>query len=165
MDVSHQGLNSDQVNALQAKHGFNELPQEKKKSLLGVAVEVVKEPMFILLIGCASLYTIMGDIKEGLIMLSTVFLMVGISLYQNYRSEKAMDALRKLSSPRVSVLRNDNWTILAGRELVPGDIVKISEGDRLAADLEILESNSLEVDESMLTGEEFEKKKDKERVS
>ncbi|HMS98198.1 MAG TPA: cation-translocating P-type ATPase [Saprospiraceae bacterium] len=162
MDVSHQGLNSDQVNALQAKHGFNELPQEKKKSLLGVAVEVVKEPMFILLIGCASLYTIMGDIKEGLIMLSTVFLMVGISLYQNYRSEKAMDALRKLSSPRVSVLRNDNWTILAGRELVPGDIVKISEGDRLAADLEILESNSLEVDESMLTGEAFAVKKDKE---
>ncbi|MBK8111245.1 MAG: hypothetical protein IPK46_13350 [Saprospiraceae bacterium] len=103
MDNSQLGLSSDQVKSLQAQHGFNELPVEKKKSLLGVAVEVVKEPMFMLLMGCAALYTIMGDVKEGLIMFSTVFLMVGISLYQNYRSEKAMDALRQLSSPRVNV--------------------------------------------------------------
>lgn len=162
MDNSQLGLSSDQVKSLQAQHGFNELPVEKKKSLLGVAVEVVKEPMFMLLMGCAALYTIMGDVKEGLIMFSTVFLMVGISLYQNYRSEKAMDALRQLSSPRVNVLRDGLWQVIAGRELVPGDIVKMSEGDRMAADLQILESTALEVDESMLTGEAFAVKKEKE---
>ncbi len=162
MDLSLQGLSSQQVKLLQAEHGFNELPVEKRKSLLRVAIEVVKEPMFMLLIGCAALYTVMGDISEGLIMLSTVLLMVGISLFQNYRSEKAMDALRKLSSPRVHVLRDGRWQVIAGRELVPGDIVKISEGDRMAADLRILDATSLEVDESMLTGEAFAVKKEKE---
>ncbi len=162
MDLSLQGLSSQQVKLLQAEHGFNELPVEKRKSLLRVAIEVVKEPMFMLLIGCAALYTVMGDIREGLIMLSTVLLMVGISLFQNYRSEKAMDALRKLSSPRVHVLRDGRWQVIAGRELVPGDIVKISEGDRMAADLLILDATSLEVDESMLTGEAFAVKKEKE---
>lgn len=165
MNDAQQGLSSDQVKLLQAQHGFNELPREKKKPLLAVAKEVVTEPMFALLIGCASLYTVMGDIREGLIMLSTVFVMVGISLYQNYRSEKAMDALRELSSPRVTVFRDGSWQVVAGRELVPGDIVRLSEGDRLAADLEIIESTSLEVDESMLTGEAFPVKKHKEADS
>ena len=159
MSTVPKGLSYDQASRLRLKYGFNELPEEKNKGLIKIALEVVREPMFLLLISCASLYLFMGDKLEGMVMLSTVFLIIAISFYQNYRSEKALEALKKMASPRVNVLRDNQWLKLPGRELVPGDVINVSEGDRLAADVMVLEAESLEMDESMLTGEAFAVKK------
>ena len=159
MSTIPKGLSTEQASRLRQSHGFNELPEEKNKGLIKIALEVVREPMFLLLISCASLYFFMGDKLEGMVMLSTVFLIIAITFYQNYRSEKALEALKKMASPRVNVLRDDQWLKLPGRELVPGDVVNVSEGDRLAADVSVLEAESLEMDESMLTGEAFTVKK------
>lgn len=164
MKDSHKGLSDAEVDRLNREFGYNELPEQKNKSLLKVALEVVQEPMFALLIACALLYMIMGDQLEGLVMVSTIFLLIAIAFYQHYRSEKALDALKKMASPRVWALRNGDWIKIPGRELVPGDLIRVAEGDRLAADVGILQAEALEMDESMLTGEAFSIKKTGEDI-
>ena len=134
-------------------HGFNELPSAKPKNIWRIALEVIKEPMFLLLLSCGALYMILGDITEGIIMLAAILVVIGITFYQYRKTERALEALKKLSSPRVLVIRDGVEMRIAGRELVPEDIIILNEGDRIPADAQILETTHLEVDESMLTGE------------
>ncbi|OQA06120.1 MAG: Calcium-transporting ATPase 1 [bacterium ADurb.Bin374] len=148
-----RGLSSEEVLESLERWGPNELPLAKKRGLLDIAAEVVREPMFLLLIFCGALYLVLGDIEEALMLLGFVFVIMGITFYQEQRTENALEALRNLSSPRALVIRNGAQERIAGRDVVQGDIVLLSEGDRVPADGVILHSVNLSTDESLLTGE------------
>jgi P-type Ca2+ transporter type 2C len=109
--------------------------------------------MFILLISCGALYIMLGDYKEGSILLSTIFVIIFITFYQYQKTEKALEALRKLSSPRALVIRDGKEMRIPGREVVPDDIIILHEGDRISADAIVLDAVNLTIDESLLTGE------------
>ena len=147
------GLNSEQVSHRIKTLGYNELTTSQSKNVLQIAFEVIKEPMFILLLSCGALYLILGDYTEGIILLCWVFVIIFITFYQHQKTEKALDALKKLSSPRALVIRNGKKIRIAGREVVPDDIIILYEGDRIPADGILLESENLTIDESLLTGE------------
>lgn len=106
-----------------------------------------------LLIACASLYMILGDYREGSILLSSILLIVYITFYQSRKTERALESLRKLSSPRALVIRDGQEVRIPGREVVPGDILLLHEGDRVAADARLISGEHLLIDESLLTGE------------
>jgi Ca2+-transporting ATPase len=135
------------------KEGYNELPSSKPKNVFNIAIGVVKEPMFLLLVACGTLYLILGDIQEGLMLISFVFVVMGIEFYQEKKTEKALDALKDLASPRALVIREGETIRIPGKEVVTGDIVVLQEGDRVPADAIVLENNNLLADESLLTGE------------
>ncbi len=147
------GLTSIEAKAKLEAAGFNELPSAKPKTIWRIALEVIKEPMFLLLVGCGTLYIILGDYQEGVVLLSAIFLIIGITFYQYRKTERALEALKSLSSPRVLVIRDGNEVRIAGREVVPGDAMILQEGDRIAADATLVEALNLTVDESLLTGE------------
>ncbi len=148
-----KGLSSNTIGPLREQHGFNELPSSKPKTILTIALEVVKEPMFILLIACSVLYMIIGDYTEGFIMLSTILIIVYIAFYQHRKTERALEALKSMSSPQCLVIRDNERIKIPGRELLPGDLILLNEGDRIPADAYITDTQHLSVDESMLSGE------------
>ena len=162
MDNSYKGLTSKEASKRLAEHGYNELPVSKAKNVWHIALEVIKEPMFLLLISCGVLYIILGDLKEGIILLSTIFIIIGITFFQYRKTEKALEALKKLSSPRVMAIRDGIELRLPGREVVPGDVIIVNEGDRISADAKVLSCTNLTVDESSLTGESMPVSKDVE---
>jgi len=125
----------------------------KKHMLLDIVFDVAKEPMFILLLACGATYFLVGDTGEALMLLSFVFLVIGITVYQERKVERALEALRDLSSPRALVIRDGEQKRIPGREVVVGDIILLREGDRVPADCLILSSCNLLVDESLLSGE------------
>jgi len=133
--------------------GPNELPTAKPRGTLDIAVEVAREPMFLLLVGAGSLYLIMGQLGDALMLLGFVFVVMGITIVQERRTERALEALRDLSSPRALVLRAGQRKRIAGREVVRGDVLVVSEGDRVPADAILRRSTNLSIDESLLTGE------------
>ncbi|HEY5509814.1 MAG TPA: cation-translocating P-type ATPase [Prolixibacteraceae bacterium] len=155
-DINSQrfkGLSASAVSEKQAKEGLNELPSSKPKNFLALAWVIVKEPMFILLVACGSLYLVLGDVQEGLMLLGFVFVIMGIEFYQEKKTEKALDALKDLASPRALVIREGIEKRIAGREVVTDDLVVLQEGDRVPADATVLYSVNLMADESLLTGE------------
>jgi len=133
--------------------GFNELPSDRHLGLLGSLSEVLREPMFLLLVACGIIYVFLGDLEEALILLGFVFLVAGITLYQERKTERAIAALRDLTSPRALVIRDGVRRRIAGREVVRGDALVLSEGDRVAADGALVSCVNLSTDESLLTGE------------
>lgn len=148
-----QGLTRDEAAKRLIKDGFNELPSSKPKNVWQIAVDVVKEPMFLLLISCGLLYSILGDYREGIILISATLVIILITFQQSRKTEEALEALKKMSSPRALVIRDTTEIRIPGREIVKGDLLVLQEGDRVAADAQILELNNLQVDESLLTGE------------
>ena len=151
--AKYQGLTNDQVAEKQRTFGLNELPSSKPKNLFAIAWGVVKEPMFLLLVACGTLYLIMGSKQEGLMLLGFVFVIMGIEFYQEKKTENALDALKDLASPRALVIREGIEKRIAGREVVTDDLVILQEGDRVPADATVLYSVNLLADESLLTGE------------
>ncbi|MFA5329399.1 MAG: cation-translocating P-type ATPase [Prolixibacteraceae bacterium] len=149
----YRGLSHTQVQEKQKKDGLNELPSSKPKNLIAIAWGVVKEPMFLLLVACGILYLVLGDVQEGLMLLGFVFVIMGIEFYQERKTEKALDALKDLASPRALVIREGVEKRIAGREVVTDDLVILQEGDRVPADATVLYSVNLMADESLLTGE------------
>jgi Ca2+-transporting ATPase len=148
-----KGLTNDEALEKIAQYGYNELPSSKPKTLFHIALEVIKEPMFILLVICGGLYLLLGDFQEAVMLLGFVFVIMGITFYQERKTEKALEALKDLSSPRALVIRDGVETRIAGREVVKDDIVVIKEGDRVPADAVILQSVNISAEESLLTGE------------
>ena len=148
-----QGLTGEQVKQKLAADGFNELPSSKPKSLLKIAFGVIQEPMFLLLVACGALYLFLGDVQEGLMLLGFVFVIMGIEFYQEKKTEKALDALKDLASPRALVIRDGVEKRIPGRDVVTDDIMILQEGDRVPADAIVLFSVNLSADESLLTGE------------
>nr|WP_316640072.1 cation-translocating P-type ATPase [uncultured Roseateles sp.] len=151
--MSEEGLSAAEARQRLMQDGPNELPQSRPRSLLRLLVEVVTEPMFLLLVACGGVYLLLGNRQEALMLLGFVFVVMGISFVQQRRTERSLQALRDLSSPRARVLRDGRALRVAGRELVRGDVVLLAEGDRVPADLDLMETNNLTVDESLLTGE------------
>lgn len=147
------GLNEEQVSENQARYGFNEIQKVKSHKILNQIIGIFKEPMFMLLIVCGTLYMLLGDIEEGFMMLGFVFFIMAIEFYQERKTEKALDALKELSSPQARVIRNGVEIKIPCRELVKDDLMVFSEGERVPADGIVLHSINLQVDESLLTGE------------
>lgn len=133
--------------------GYNELPSTRRRGIIAVVLEVVREPMFVLLVGGGLIYLLLGDISEALALLASVFLVIGITLVQERRAERALDALRDLSSPRALVIREGKQVRIAGREVARGDLLVLTEGDRVPADAMLRSGLNLTADESLLTGE------------
>ena len=148
-----RGLTSKQAEEKLKTEGYNLLPSSKPKNFLHIVGSILKEPMFILLVACGSLYMALGDIQEGLMLLGFVFVIMGIEFYQERKTEKALDALKDLASPRALVIRDGVETRIAGKDVVKDDILILQEGDRVPADATILYSINLLADESLLTGE------------
>ncbi len=148
-----RGLSENEVATRLAQEGYNELPSSKKRSIFHIAYDVVREPMFLLLIAAGALYLVLGDLEEALMLLAFVFVIIGITLYQERKTERALEALRDLSSPRALVIRDGVQKRIPGREVVRDDILLVAEGDRVPADAVILSSSHLSIDESLLTGE------------
>jgi Ca2+-transporting ATPase len=147
------GLSKKEAAARLAAEGYNEIPSAKKRSFFIIALNVLREPMLLMLIACGVIYMLLGDIREALMLLGFVFVIIGITLYQESKTERALEALRDLSSPRALVIRDGESTRIAGREVVRGDIIVLSEGDRVPADGIVLDCNNLMLEESLLTGE------------
>ncbi|MFA6339151.1 MAG: cation-translocating P-type ATPase [Candidatus Paceibacterota bacterium] len=148
-----QGLSQTEADRILKEDGFNELPSQKKQSGFFILFKVLSEPMLILLILSGLIYMFLGEMKDALMLLSFVFVVIGITFYQERKTEKTLEALRDLSSPRALVIRDGEQKRIAGREVVKGDIVVIREGDRVPADVVILSCENLNIDESLLTGE------------
>ena len=135
------------------KEGYNELTQTSSHGIVTLIVGVIKEPMLLLLVAAGLIYFFLGDAHEALMLMSFVVLIICITLYQEYKTEKTLTALRSLSSPRALVIRDGTRTRIPGREVIREDLLVLAEGDRVAADAVIISSRNLMVDESLLTGE------------
>jgi Ca2+-transporting ATPase len=133
--------------------GPNELPHQARRSVTHIAAEVLREPMLAMLMGAGIIYMALGDLQEALILVGLGGFSILITVIQESRSERALDALRDLTSPRALVIRDGIRKRIAAREVVRGDLVVLSEGDRVPADGWVAENMDLRLDESLLTGE------------
>ena len=124
------GLSAADAAERLARDGYNELPVEETRTFLTIVTEVIREPMFLLLVGAGLIYFVLGDLEEGGLLLLFVFVIIGITVYQERKSERALEALRSLSSPRALVIRDGTPHRIPGREVVVGDLLVVSEGDR-----------------------------------
>jgi len=147
------GLAEQEARLRLEREGPNELPSREKRGLLAIVLEVVREPMFLMLVAAGALYLLMGEPKDALMLLGFVFMVMAITITQERRTEHALEALRDLSSPRALVIREGQQRRIPGREVVPGDLVIVVEGDRVPADALLRAGINLSVDESLLTGE------------
>ena len=147
------GLSASQARERLAAEGPNELPRPARRTPFRIALEVLREPMFVMLLAAGGLYLLLGDKAEALILLGFAGLSILITIVQEARTERTLEALRDLSAPRALVIRDGEALRIAGREVVTGDILVLDAGDRIAADALLLETQALEVDESLLTGE------------
>lgn len=147
------GLSEEDAAFKIREEGYNELPSTDKRSVLTIILEVIREPMFLLLIACGTIYLILGDLQEALMLLGFVFVIMGITFYQERKTERTLEALRDLSSPRALVIREGKQKRVAGREVVTDDSIMLKEGDRVPADAVILSCSNLLINESLLTGE------------
>ena len=153
--ANHQNVGLSALLAAQRlkTDGYNELPSINKRSFMRIVFEIFKEPMFILLMGAGVVYLLLGDRLDALFLLVFACLSGIITIVQESRSEKVLEALRNLASPRALVLRDGLRIHIAGREVVRDDVIILAEGDRVAADATLLSSLDLLLDESLLTGE------------
>ncbi|MBI3507754.1 MAG: cation-translocating P-type ATPase [Proteobacteria bacterium] len=147
------GLGSAEAAARLAADGPNELPRTDRRTPLRIVFEVVREPMLALLLAGGSVYLLLGSLQEAVILLTFAILSVSITVVQEFRTERVLEALRDLTSPRALVVRDGTRIRIAGREVVRGDLVVLAEGDRVPADAAVLECQDLQADESLLTGE------------
>ena len=147
------GLSGDEAKARLAREGPNELPAQKKRSLLAIGFGVVREPMFLMLVAAGIIYLLMGEPADALMLIGFVLVVMAITIIQEQRTERALDALRDLSSPRALVIRDGVHRRIAGHDVVRGDFVVLCEGDRVPADGILRRGINLAADESLLTGE------------
>ncbi|MBK5254169.1 MAG: cation-translocating P-type ATPase [Peptostreptococcaceae bacterium] len=147
------GLSTIEAKKLQDKYGKNELALEKKESFIKKVFHILSEPMFLLLIVAAVIYFILGEPRDGAIMLIFVIGIISIDVIQEWKTDKTLNALKDLSAPHVKVIRDDKEIVIASADLVPGDLMMIFEGVKIPADGIVIKCNDLCVDESSLTGE------------
>ncbi|NTW05694.1 MAG: cation-translocating P-type ATPase [Peptococcaceae bacterium] len=148
-----KGLTTSEVAGLQEQYGKNELVPEKKENIFHKIFQVITEPMFLLLIFAATIYFILGEPKDGAIMLTFVVGIISIEAIQEWKTDRTLKALKDLSAPRTKVLRDGEERIINSTEIVPGDIIYLAEGVKIPADGFVVRASTLCVDESSLTGE------------
>ena len=147
------GLSDAQALARLARDGPNRLPQGPRRTLRTIATGVLMQPMFLLLLAAAAVYAVVGSTGDALTLLASVALVAAISIYQDFRTERVLETLKDLASPRSRVRREGRVLHIASTDIVRGDVLLVAEGDRLACDAVLGEAHSLAVDESLLTGE------------
>lgn len=150
---STNGLTSAEAKELQEKFGKNELTSQKKQSFFIKVLHIIREPMFLLLITAALIYFFLGEPRDGAIMLIFVVGIISIDVIQEWKTDKTLSALRDLSAPQITVIRDGEEKVIPSVDLVPGDLMMISEGVKIPADGLILKCNDLRVAEATLTGE------------
>ncbi|MDD3798457.1 MAG: cation-translocating P-type ATPase [Novosphingobium sp.] len=149
----HRGLSPSEAAARLAADGPNELPGGKSRSVFGIVAGVLREPMLLLLLAAGLIYLLLGDLHDALILMAFAGLTIVIAIVQEARTERAIDALRDLSMPQATVVRDGRKVTIPSREVVRGDLLAIAEGGRIAADGWIVETDALQADEAILTGE------------
>jgi Ca2+-transporting ATPase len=147
------GLSEADAAARQKAEGHNELPQADRRTPFRIAIEVLREPMLALLLVGGIVYLALGDLKEAIILVAFATMSIVITVVQETRTERVLEALRDLTSPRALVIRDGERKRIAGRDVVRGDLIVLAEGDRVPADAVLLRCDDLQADESMLTGE------------
>jgi P-type Ca2+ transporter type 2C len=147
------GLGESEINRLRKLYGKNTFQAEYNRNLLNILWSVVREPMFLLLIAACLIYFILGDMAEGITMLSAMLLVAAISVYQEAKSSRALEALKQYTSPKALVIRDSAEISINTEDLVPGDTLLLEEGELIPADAEIIDANDLTVNESVMTGE------------
>ena len=147
------GLSDAEVQTRLKDEGYNELPRPDQRTPLRIILEVVREPMLALLIGSGVIYLFLGEMKDALILMVFALMSVIITVVQETRTERVLEALRDLTSPRALVIRGGERRRIPGREVVRGDLIVLAEGDRVPADAVLIEAHDLQADESLLTGE------------
>lgn len=152
-ELNCKGLRSDQIEALQEKYGKNELVPQKNPGFFSKVLHIVSEPMFLLLIAAAIIYFVLGEPRDGAIMLVFVVGIISIDVIQEWKTDRTLKALKDLSAPHITVIRDGKETVVASTELLPGDLMMIFEGVKIPADGLIIKCNDLCIDESSLTGE------------
>ncbi|GAB2813269.1 cation-translocating P-type ATPase [Ferruginibacter profundus] len=150
-----KGLTDEQVMVSRRHHGSNTLEMQEDRVLLQVLKEIVLEPMFIILLAACIVYFVVGQYQEGIIMLVSIFIVAGISLFQEYRSKNAVQALKKISAAKAKVLRNGVMVNVDTEDIVVNDLLLLEEGEIVAADGLIMAANDFSINESILTGESF----------
>jgi Ca2+-transporting ATPase len=152
-DRRSRGLSEAEAAIRLKAEGPNTLPEADRRSFARIVLEILREPMFALLLGAAMIYFILGDLKEALVLGVFASTSVLIALVQEARTERVLESLRDLTSPRALVIRGSEEKRIAGAELVRGDLVILGEGDRVPADATVLSAHDLLCDEALLTGE------------
>ena len=147
------GLSHAQALERLEREGSNELPRARRRTPLRIALEVLREPMLAMLVGAGLIYLMLGDRAEALVLLLFALLSIAITIVQEARTERVLEALRDLAAPRALVIRDGEPVRIPGREVVVGDVLVLEQGDRVAADAKVIEARELEADESLLTGE------------
>ncbi|MEN6391645.1 MAG: cation-translocating P-type ATPase [Syntrophomonas sp.] len=150
---SYTGLTDDEVRERQERYGKNELAPEKRTSFITRLFSLIKEPMFLLLFVTALIYFLLGEVRDGIMMLVFVTFMSGINVFQEWRTDRTLQALKDLSAQRVKLIRNGGIMSVDSREVTVDDLMLLEEGEKIAADGQIVEMHDLGVDESTLTGE------------
>ena len=151
--MSFLGLSGEEARTRLLTEGPNSLPSEKEDSLLRIALSVLKEPMLMLLLAAGVISFLLAELVDALLLMATVIIVLGISIFQERRTEKALHALRELTAPLALVIRDGKEERISSNQVVRGDLLILSEGDRITADGLITDAVSIEVDESLLTGE------------
>lgn len=148
-----QGLTNKAVETKRKKFGWNELSEGEKQSAILLFFSQFKDFMVLVLLGATLISGILGEYIDAITIMAIVFLNGILGFVQERRAEKSLEALKNLSAPQVSVLREGQWVKINSRDVVPGDILRFSSGDRIGADLRLLQANNLQIEESALTGE------------
>ena len=148
-----QGISEELAQNRLKSEGYNELPQPDRRTPLRIVIEVIREPMLMLLLASGIIYMLLGDTIDALILVALATMSVAITVVQESRTERVLEALRDLTSPRALVIRDGERKRIAGREVVRGDIIVLGEGDRVPADAVLFQAHDLQADESLLTGE------------
>lgn len=155
MTLSPSGLSESAAAERLATEGPNELPSAKPRTLIGIGIDILREPMLLLLTATGATYLLLGNRLEAVALMGGILAVIGITLYQQQKTERTLYALRDLASPRALVIRDGISRRIAGREVVRDDLVVLVEGDRVPADGLVLSATNLRIDESLLTGESF----------
>jgi Ca2+-transporting ATPase len=152
-DPHPQGLSSTEAANRLIADGPNAIPSAERHGLTALALGVVREPMFLLLIAATTIYLVLGDLQEALVLGASIVGVIVITVAQEHKAERALEALRDLSSPRALVIRDGERRRIAGHDVVRGDLLLLAEGDRIPADARLTAAQDLAADESLLTGE------------
>ncbi|QOR68505.1 calcium-translocating P-type ATPase, SERCA-type [Cytobacillus suaedae] len=148
-----EGLSDKEVKQRHKQLGFNELKEADRPSAFLVFLEQFKDFMVIVLLAATLISGLLGEYLDAIAIMAIVLINGVLGFIQERKAEKSLHALKELSAPQVFALRDKQWVKVPSREVVPGDILKFTSGDRIGADLRIIESKSLEIEESALTGE------------
>src|SRR5664279_616202 len=154
------GLTEDRIRFLEQQFGKNLFKDGSRTGFLYTIWEIIKEPMFIMLVIACSIYFILGERSEGILMGVAILFVTGISLFQEVKSSHALEALKQLTEPRVKVIRDETEKTILSEDLVPGDLIKLEEGNRIPADAVVVRANDMTVNEAILTGESIPVEKD-----